>query len=106
MTVGQSIYVAVCWQKARMPGGRWTLEWRPVENGLPALICLADREPPVITDCYLVPKLISSTPNAILLTKDHPLLQREGVSNHSINSMTRRGNSSERSRHFRANHSG
>jgi DNA invertase Pin-like site-specific DNA recombinase/DNA-binding winged helix-turn-helix (wHTH) protein len=68
-----NVAVHICYRTAKK-SPRWRLDWRVVENGLPVLVCLAERNPVAITDYYLIPKLVSYTPNAIILRKDHPLL--------------------------------
>jgi DNA invertase Pin-like site-specific DNA recombinase/DNA-binding winged helix-turn-helix (wHTH) protein len=76
LEVDKSVNVAVhvCWRAAGKSEVRWRLEWRPVENGLPVLICLTERNPPAVTDYYLIPKLVASTRRGVMLRKDHPLL--------------------------------
>jgi DNA-binding winged helix-turn-helix (wHTH) protein len=69
-----NVAVHVCWRAADKSAVRWRLEWHPVENGLPVLICLAERNPPAATDYYLIPRLVASTSRAVMLRKDHPLL--------------------------------
>lgn len=69
-----NVGVHICWRAAGNKSVRWRLEWHPVENGLPVLICLAERNPPAVTDYYFVPKLVPSTSRVIILRKDHPLL--------------------------------
>jgi DNA invertase Pin-like site-specific DNA recombinase/DNA-binding winged helix-turn-helix (wHTH) protein len=68
-----NVAVHVCYRTAKK-SARWRLDWHPVENGLPVLICLAERNPVAVTDYYLIPKLVSYTPDAVILRKDHPLL--------------------------------
>lgn len=68
-----NVAVHVCYRTAKK-GARWRLDWHPVENGLAVLICLTERNPVAVTDYYLVPKLVSYTPDAIILRKHHPLL--------------------------------
>ena len=69
-----NVSVHVCWRAADKRAVRWKLAWRPVEKGLPVLVCLAERTPPAITDYYLIPRLVPSTSRSITLRKEHPLL--------------------------------
>ncbi len=68
-----NVAVHVCYRTAKK-NPRWRLDWHPVENGLPVLMCLAERNPVAVTDYYLIPKLVSYTPDAVILRRDHPLL--------------------------------
>lgn len=71
-----NVAVHICCRRTAAKGeARWRLEWHPVENGLPVLICLADQNPAAVTDYYLIPKLLSSTLRNTVLRKDHPLLR-------------------------------